>query len=420
MEPHLQRGALTPGPPSTAGGSGPALPTQLSPSDAAKHLADGETKIRHLYLHLPFCKRICPYCDFSTAVGAGADVPGFLKTLGREAELLSEAAVLCQLEPGGGTLYLGGGTPSWFGTGVLADLLAWVVSLAGGEWAEATLEMNPEHADPDRLRVLRSGGITRLSLGAQSLDPTVLRRLGRVHSPREVCDAARAARAGGFSVSVDLMFAVPGQEHAGWRADVDGIVGLEPDHISLYNLTYEPGTPFTRWLGTGRLQVLDDDWQAEAYTWAVERLRAAGYERYEVSNFARPGHASLHNQAYWNHDAYLGMGPSAHSLLGRVRTANLFHLKQWSEAVMEEGRLPWASVERLDELALARERVLLGLRTTRGLAITALPARYRQEVVRGAEELVGMDLAVWTEDRALVLTDRGVLLADELAARIAP
>jgi len=392
----------------------------LNPDRVAALLAGLDDRIKHLYLHLPFCERICPYCDFSTAVGAGADIQGFVGSLEKEADLLGRSGVLSFLEPRDGTLYLGGGTPSWFEPDVLAHLLLWINTVCGRGWIETTLEMNPEHADQERLRVLRKGGINRISLGVQSLDRGVLRRLGRVHTPDEVLDAVAGARAVGFAISIDLIFAVPGQDRQGWCSDVEGVLALEPDHISIYSLTYEPGTPFTRWLGSGRIEALDDDWQAEAYRWAAESLRSEGYERYEVGNFARPGRASIHNQAYWDGSSYLGMGPSAHSLLGPVRTANHFGLRQWSAALMEENRVPWEIIEALDDLDVARERVLLGLRTSKGLDLESLPSQYRQKVAERAGELVREGLAGWRDDSTLVLTDRGILLADLVAVRVAP
>lgn len=402
----------------------------MSPEELTRRLAGRGAPIRHLYLHLPFCERICPYCDFTTAVGAGADAEAFLASLEREMGLLADAGVTGFLRLDGGTLFLGGGTPSWFPPGELERLLGWLGALAPGPWAEATLEMNPEHADADRLGVLREGGITRLSLGAQSLTPSVLRRLGRVHTPDQVHDALRASLDAGFGTSVDMIFAVPGQEMAEWRRDVEGIVRLQPHHISLYNLTFEPGTPFTRWRAAGRIRPPGEEWEEEAYTWAAAYLRSAGYLRYEVSNFALPGEESAHNRAYWSGADYLGIGPSAHSLLAGVRTANVSDLPAWSQRVAER-EVPWDSVEVLDQEAIARERVLLGLRTDRGVGLGELPERCRDAVERNASEAVAGGFARWVNahgegqahaggDRRLVLTERGMLLADELAVRIAP
>jgi oxygen-independent coproporphyrinogen-3 oxidase len=280
--------------------------------------------------------------------------------------------------------------------------------------------MNPEHADRERLDTLRAGGINRLSLGVQSLNPAVLRKLGRVHSPTTAHEAADNACEFGFDLSIDLIFAVPGQDQQAWQSDVRRVVELEPDHISIYGLTYESGTPFTSWLGTGRLVALDEDWEAEAYSWAAEYLDSQGYQRYEVSNFARDNRASLHNQAYWDGSSYLGLGPSAHSLLGNIRTANMFDLWNWTAALMDEKRIPWESSEELDDRALAREKVLLGLRTARGLDLNALPAQYMEEVSERAGEIVREGFARRNEGGSLVLSSRGMLVADMLAARLSP
>ena len=392
----------------------------LSPERAAALLDRSDEKIGHLYLHFPFCGQICPYCDYSTAAGAGADIGGFLDMLKKEADLHEKAGILPHLMLDGGTLFLGGGTPSWFEPPILANLLSWLGSLTGGQWAEATLEMNPEHAERERLEVLRSGGISRLSLGVQSLNPAVLNRLGRIHSPMTAREAAGAAHQSGFDVSIDIIFAVPGQDQQGWQSDVRGVVELAPDHISIYELTYEPGTPFAHWLGSGRLVALDEDWQAEAYSWAVEYLDSEGYRRYEVSNFARPGKVSLHNQACWDGSSYLGLGPSAHSLLGTIRTANKFNLRDWTTALMNESRIPWESSEELDDRAITCERVLLGLQTARGLNLETLPSQYREEVSERASEIVREGFAQWNEENALVLSSRGMLVADMLAVRLSP
>jgi len=392
----------------------------LSPERAAALLDRSEEKIEHLYLHLPFCERICPYCDYSAVAGAGTDIGVFLDMLKKEAELHEKAGILPHMILDGGTLLLGGGTPSWFEPRILTYLLSWLGSLTGGRWAEATLEMNPEHADMERLEALRSGGISRLSLGVQSLNPAVLERLGRIHSPMTAREAAGAARQCGFDVSMDIIFAVPGQDQQGWQNDVREIVGLAPDHISIYELTYEPGTPFASWKGSGRLAALDEDWQAEAYSWAAEYLESEGYRRYEVSNFARSGKASLHNQACRDGSSYLGLGPSANSLLGTIRTANIFNYRDWAAVLMNESRIPWESSEELDDRAIARERVLLGLQTAGGLNLETLPSQYREEVSERASEIVREGFGQWNDENTLVLSNRGILVADMLAVRLSP
>lgn len=395
------------------------LTGQEAASNAGKHLAGRGEFIRHLYLHLPFCERICPYCDFSKAVGAGGNVKSFLEALRREGEILEDAGITGRLCTEGGTLYLGGGTPSWFEPEVLEGLLDWISSLNGGGWAEATVEMNPEHGEGEKLRVLKEGGINRLSLGVQSLNPEILRRLGRVHSARQASEAAGAALEMGFVVSIDLIFSVPGQELASWYADVEEVLRLKPHHISLYNLTFEPGTTFSRWLETGKIKIHDEEWQADAYEGACMRLADAGFRRYEVSNFALPGYTSIHNQAYWSGESYLGLGPSAHTLLGRIRIANEFDLSRWEEALIKDGRPPWESVEELDDLAVVRERVLLGLRTSSGVSRDLIPDTFRESFLARADEMEKQDLVAW-KGSDLVLTEKGILLADEIAVRLSP
>ncbi len=385
------------------------------PGAAADLGGDREVSARHLYLHLPFCERRCPYCDFAVVVGCGADPADFLAALEREVGLLGEAGI--GVEPAL-TLYLGGGTPSWLGAGELERLLAWIGRTWGREWREATCEMNPEHADPERLAVLRAGAIGRLSLGVQSFTAVTLRRLGRVHTPGQAGEAIGRAGAAGFAVALDLIFGVPEQELETWLGDVARAAALEPDHISLYGLTWEPGTLFSRWRESGKLREKDEAWLVEAYGEAVEILRAAGYGRYEVSNFARPGAEAVHNRAYWTHAPYLGLGPSAHSLLGGVRIANERDLRRW-QSLIGAGRLPWADIEVLDDLARTRERILLGLRTAAGLNLEDVPASYRDAITARTEDVVEAGHARRSGSR-IILTDSGMLLADELAARLAP
>ena len=395
----------------------------LTPAGVAGRLASRRSVVDHLYLHLPFCERICPYCDFSTAVGAGSDPEAFLDDLAGEWELLAAAGLGERLDLTGGTLYLGGGTPSWFEPVILERLLDWVAGLGGRDWTEATVEVNPEHTDAGRLRTLRARGVTRLSLGVQSLDEVLLRRLGRVHRAEQVYEGFARARSLGFDLALDLIFAVPGQDLAGWQRDLEAALSLEPDHLSLYGLTWEEGTVFTRRLHEGRLVAWSGEAEAEAYQWAVERLRAGGWERYEVSNFARPGQRAIHNSAYWNGEDYLGLGPSAHSLLAGVRTAGAFRLTDWSRRV-RAGEIPWTSVEVLGPLERARERVLLGLRTADGVGLEEIPEAYRERVATAAAEIVSEGLAAWSPEEGrperLALTDRGFLLADEVAVRVAP
>ncbi len=402
---------------------GPALPVgTLTPAGLARRLEAGEGRLRHLYLHLPFCERICPYCDFSTAVGAGSEPDRFLDDLVSEERLLREAGISGRLTRSESTLYLGGGTPSWFSPDRLERLLAWLGGLSGPGWIEATCEVNPEHVGDERLAVLRSGGITRLSLGVQSLDDGVLRRLGRVHTTGQVGAGVSLVRRFGFDLSIDVIFAVPGQTPEHCLADLEGVLALEPDHLSLYGLTWEAGTPFTRWRASGRLVAWEPEAEAEFYQRAVERLRAGGWERYEVSNFARPGKAARHNAAYWSGADYLGLGPSAHSLLAGVRTANAFRLHDW-EVRVRSGEVSWVEVEELGAREQARERVLLGLRTAAGLSLDEVPPTFREEVRRAAEEVVGLGLAGWRREGVtlrLALTDRGMLLADEVAVRVSP
>ena len=273
-----------------------------------------------LYLHIPFCHTRCYYCDFNTYAGILPLREPYVRALLTEIGL---AGRMARREDGTPrrtrTIFFGGGTPSLLTVGQVTRLLdACRQAFAVDSDAEITLEANPGTLSAGQLVDLRAAGVNRLSMGAQSFDAELLKTLGRIHTPEEIVQALRNARAAGFtSINLDFMFGLPGQTMRHWRETLDSALSLHPEHLSLYSLIIEEGTPFYTWTHEGRITPGDEDLCADMYEYADERLQAEGYENYEISNWALPGHQSQHNLTYWRNLPYLGMGAGAHSFFAR-------------------------------------------------------------------------------------------------------
>jgi oxygen-independent coproporphyrinogen-3 oxidase len=369
--------------------------------------AKPDEKARHVYIHVPFCSRRCSYCDFSIAVRRNIPVAAFVAAMGVEAE--------GRLAPGrvsADTLYLGGGTPSKLGAaGVrqLTDALA-----AGGirpaPGAEVTLEANPEDVTRQAVEAWIDAGVTRLSLGVQSFDPGVLEWMHRTHTPAQAEQAVGDARSAGVkNLSVDLIYALPARLGRDWGRDLDQAIALEPEHLSLYGLTVEPRTPLGRWWARGAEVAEADDAAASQFLEAHARLTAAGYEHYEVSNYARPGYRSAHNSAYWKRKPYVGLGPSAHSFDGRSRRWNLAAYAAW-ERTLAAGSDPQAGEETLTPAQVAAEEMYLGLRTDEGATLDGADL----------ERANAWEREGWAvrEGNLIKLTPEGWLRLDALAATV--
>jgi len=319
---------------------------------------------RHVYVHVPFCARRCSYCDFSIAVRRTVPVAAFLDAVTMEAAHHGAPA-----RPS--TLYLGGGTPSRLGGDGLATLVRRLGAEQGIE--ECTVEANPEDVTRDAVTAWVRAGVNRLSIGAQSFEPRVLAWMHRVHDAAAIGRAVRSARAGGIAnLSLDLIFALPDALARDWVRDLAAAIALEPDHISLYGLTVEPHTPLRRWIARGEAAEAADGRYAEEYLTAHERMAAAGFTFYEVSNAARPGKEAVHNAAYWTLAPYLGLGPSAHSFDGTDRWWNEPVYVRWLARVQGRGgavtgrETPTPDQRRLEHL-------YLGLRTRSGVLLADAP-----------------------------------------------
>lgn len=365
-----------------------------------------------LYVHCPYCRVKCPYCDFNVAIHREDRLGPFVSAL--QAELARYAALPWAGRVPAVSLYLGGGTPSLLPPDAVAALVADARQRLGlAPDAEVTLEANPEGLDLARLRGFREAGVTRLSLGVQSLDDGILGRLGRTHTAATARAAYEAARAASFaSVSVDLLYACPGQDLLAWTRTLEEVLAWSPEHLSAYALTLEPRTPFGRRPPPG---LPDEEVQVAQFQALLDRTRRAGLERYEVSNFARPGHRSRHNLLYWRREDYLGLGPGAHGALGALRYANERSEPRWRAAVLA-GRWPVERWERLTVRQVAGERLVLGLRLAEGV-----PRAWMEHHLGDAGPALDRYLAagvVTIRGDRIVLTDHGVLVSDAVLAEL--
>jgi oxygen-independent coproporphyrinogen III oxidase len=364
----------------------------------------------HLYIHVPFCARRCSYCDFAIAVRREVPSDAFTEAILAEWRRWQGDPVW-QDSPLVHTVYFGGGTPSRLEPGSIGRLLDGIARarpIAAG--AEVTLEANPDDVGPASAAAWRAAGVTRVSLGVQSFDPAVLRWMHRTHSSDQVAPAVEALRGAGIAeVSLDLIFGLPSALGREWERDLDAAFGLAPEHLSLYGLTIEDHTPLARWTARGEVAPVDEDRYAAEFLHACRALAAEGFDHYEVSNAARPGHQARHNSAYWHRAPFIGLGPSAHSGLGRVRRWNL---REWAayERAVAAGGDPTAGAEELSEASVAVEELYLGLRTRDGLPHDRLDG----DTVRGWVE------SGWAERShgRVRLTPEGWLRLDALVGRI--
>ncbi len=374
-----------------------------------------------LYLHLPFCVSKCAYCDFNSFSGLGDLIPEYLRAL--KAEMAGRSAGGAAVA----TVFVGGGTPTALSGPELAGLLedarrcfTWL------DGTEATVEANPGTVDRAKLSLVRQAGANRLSLGVQSFNDRLLVRLGRVHRAAEAREAVRAAREAGFdNLSLDLIFGLPGQTLADWRADLESALELEPEHLSCYSLKVEEGTSFAAEAAAGRLDLPGEETDLAMFDLTRDRLGAAGYESYEISNFARPGRRCRHNLVYWRNEEYLGFGAGAASYLDRRRWTNIRDPREYVRALdraagptgiaggFDHGRLA-GEVETTDLRTEMIETVMMSLRTSDGLSEDYFRRRFGAELRSVFPEALD-----WTISRGLSAFDEGALRLTPTGLRLA-
>ena len=360
--------------------------------------------IRHLYVHIPFCARICPYCAFYKTRANHSETERFCDALLRE---LAAKADEFEIIPE--TIFFGGGTPTALTTSQLDSLLrGFRERLDLSALSEWTMEANPGSVSARKAGVLRELGVNRLSLGVQSWDDNLLKLLGREHDSKQAEESFRILRDAGFSnVNVDLMFGLPGQTIEQWRATLEKTIALQPEHVSAYCLTYEEDTDFFRRHARGEFRT-DPEADADFFTRATDLLGKAGYEQYEVSNYARPGFQSVHNRAYWTGHDYLGIGPSAVSTVGLRRWQNISDYRAYADRVLA-GETASTGDEILTPQMKRSEAVALSLRTSRGV-----PAEWVDDRPNEVEEFIRLGLMQARAQR-YVLTPAGRFLADSVA-----
>jgi oxygen-independent coproporphyrinogen-3 oxidase len=398
-----------------ADGAGSAIPGRARPAPDAPPLpvAPAASPLG-LYLHVPFCRTICHYCHFTRGLLDEALKARYVDALAREIGRAGDGSPA-------DTIYFGGGTPSLLEADEVARLVrACREAFAVARDAEITLEMNPETASPAYLSALRAAGVTRLSLGVQSFHDDELDRLGRSHTAERARRAVADARAAGFdNISLDLMLWLPGQDLTRWLASVEALVGAAPDHASVYLLEIYPDAPLRDLMARSGWAQAPDELAADMYLAGLERLEAAGYRQYEISNVARHGRVSRHNLKYWTDGEWLGFGTAAHSTRGGVRWRNVPATGEYLARIGRGDADVRLDVRRLSRDDRVAETLITGLRLVGGVDLAVLQARYGVDVRRRFGPALApyedAGLVVWT-DRTLRLTRQGFLLANEVLA----
>ena len=365
-----------------------------------------------IYIHIPFCRSKCDYCDFYSLAGRDDRMDQYQKAL---LSHIKETAPLAQDFPVD-TIYIGGGTPSYYGAKRLKELLGVIRKLYKVEKdAEVTVECNPDSVDVKSLKILRKAGVNRLSMGMQSANACELERIHRIHTPQQVNEAATAARKAGFTnLSLDLIYGLPGQTMDSWKDTVEHALSLIPQHLSCYGLKVEEGTPLAARVAQGEV-LPDDDQQADLYLWTVGRLERAGYPQYEISNFAKPGFASLHNLRYWLTQPYIGFGPGAHSDFGGRRYSFVRDLDAYIQGVLQGGDIIDES-EIIPKRERCGEYLMLRLRTVQGINEQEYRSTYFMDFAPLQARLEQFRAQGWAEqtDGRWHFTPKGFLLSNQL------
>jgi len=372
-----------------------------------------------LYVHVPFCEALCSYCDFYSVARGDAEGHRYVDALTAEIAL----RVPDGFEPT--TVFVGGGTPTALSDADFERSLAAIAALAlpSGRLREWSVECNPNSLTAEKAALLVNAGVTRASIGVQSFDDKILRSVGRIHDASEARRAVENARAAGLEqISVDLLFALPGQGMETFRRDLDEALRLGTDHVSAYALLYESGTTISKQKERGLIAPEEEDVELEMMQLAHEVLGAAGLERYEISNFGRPGAHCLHNVNYWRNGEYLGLGPSAVTYLGGERRANVASWREWQETVLSGGDAGVSS-ERLPPVRAAAEELMVRLRLAEGVSLAGVGRRWDTDVRTPLKPLLARfsGAGLLDVDDALdrvVLTERGLEVSDGVIAEI--
>lgn len=364
-----------------------------------------------VYIHIPFCAGKCSYCDFYSLAGSDKLMPKYQEALIRHIEESAPNMEQYYID----TVYFGGGTPSYYGAKYICGIFSALKSCAKVlKSSEVTVEMNPDSVKKEDLRLLRSEGINRVSLGVQSANDEILKIIGRRHSFRQAEQAMRLIRSEGFdNISIDLIYGLPGQTRNDWADTLSKVIALHPQHLSCYGLKLEEGVPLCKYQDSGFLPT--DDEQADMYLYMTDILEHYGYPQYEISNFAMKGYRSRHNLKYWKLDDYMGFGPGAHSCVGSTRYSYIRDLEGYINGVLEGSEII-DEYEKTDRLDRAAEYIMLGMRTIRGISREEYSRVYRSGF-DGIEYLLGeYEKKGWTKKRGerWSFTSSGFLLSNML------
>ncbi|MCQ2203363.1 MAG: radical SAM family heme chaperone HemW [Bacteroidales bacterium] len=347
-----------------------------------------------LYIHVPFCKSKCAYCDFYRIVDLGL-VDGYVEALKREMDIYSSS-----IDGKISTIYIGGGTPSILKTKKIGEVLRNInEKFDCSEIEEFTVECNPEDIDENLAKALYEGGVNRISLGVQSMNDSMLRFLNRRHSGRKINEAIEILRAEGFrNISVDMIFGLPKVGDFSFKEDVDKFIGLGVEHLSAYSLSYEEGSWLTRLVNEGKVERLDDDEVADQYAYLTMKMKEAGYDHYEISNYCKKGFHSRHNSDCWKRIPYIGMGPGSYSFDGKKRWNDVENVREYIKILSDESMVMNVdymydmqfieNIENIDEKDIYNEVVMLGLRTNKGVRYNDIPKKY----IRYFDDIVSMTI----------------------------
>ena len=367
-----------------------------------------------LYLNIPFCKQACHYCDFHFSTNQEKKsemIHAFVREIELQKDYLNGEVI--------NTIYFGGGTPSLLSPEelrLLMDAIRKYFSVSSS--SEITLEANPDDLTKEKLHQLKESGINRLSIGIQSFDDEVLQFLNRVHDSKAAANCVELARTAGFeNISIDLIYAIPKQDHQAWAKNIERALALKPNHISSYSLTIEEKTAFGRWAASGKLKVMDDEFAATQLIMLVDKLEEKGFEQYEVSNFALPGFQSQHNSSYWTQQKYLGIGPSAHSYNGGSRQFNISNNHLYLKSIGKNS-VP-ATIEVLTQAEMINDYLLTTLRTSWGANLITLKEKFNFNLMAEHESYIKSLAAkglAQIENEMLILTKAGKLFADKIAS----
>lgn len=370
-----------------------------------------------LYIHIPFCRQACHYCDFHFSTTKKLFLPVYKALLLELEQRKTEFAAGTVFE----TIYLGGGTPSLLGAAEVQQLLDTVrLHYTVAPDAEITLEANPDDLTPEYLRALYAAGINRLSIGIQSFRDEDLQLMNRAHTAADAARVVEDAQAAGFSnITIDLIYGIPGLSNAAWDENISRALALNVPHISAYCLTVEPKTALAHFVSEGKINPVDDEAASAQFMHLLQRLRENGFVQYEISNFGRPGYFSRHNSSYWKGVPYIGIGPSAHSFDGTNRRWNVSNNPQYAAALRLNE--PYSETEQLTHAQRYNEYVLISLRTMWGCAATELRARFGEELLAHFENEAAPFLAsgdLLFHEGVYTLADKGKLYADHIASEL--